>query len=80
MDAVPPWCRVTVVGPDGAELARCVLMGPGAPDLGAVNDVARLALLAIRLKGGIVLAEVSPGLRALLELTGLCGLGQHRPE
>jgi len=72
MPAVELWCRVTVVGPDGAELARSVLAGPGAPDLAAVDDVARLALLAGRLGGGIVLADVSPALRALLELAGLC--------
>jgi len=60
-----------VVGPDGAELACCLLGGPGAPDLEAVDDVAHLALLAGRLGGGIVLAEVSPALRALLELAGL---------
>jgi hypothetical protein len=71
MAAVELWCRVTVVGSDGAKLARCVLEGLGAPDLGAVDDVARLALLAGRLGGGIVLADVSPALRALLELAGL---------
>lgn len=71
MAAVQLWCRVRVVGTDGAELARCVLEGPGAPDLGAVDDLARLVLLAGRFGGGIVLAEVSPTLGALLELAGL---------
>ena len=66
------WCRVTVVGPDRAQLACGVLEGSGTPDLGAVDDVARLALLAGCLGGGIVLTEVSPVLRALLELAGLC--------
>jgi hypothetical protein len=36
-----------------------------------VDDVARLELLAGRLGGGIVLAELSPLLRELLELSGL---------
>ncbi len=36
-----------------------------------MDDVARLALLAGRLGGGIVLTEVSPALRTLLELAGL---------
>ena len=71
MAAVELWCRVRVVDPDGAELARYVLEGPGAPDLGAVDDVARLALLAGRLGGDIVLANVSPVLLGLLELAGL---------
>jgi hypothetical protein len=70
--AVPQrWCRITVVGPDGTVLAGCLLEGTGPPDLGAVDDVARLALLAGRLGGGITLADVSPVMRALLELAGL---------
>jgi hypothetical protein len=71
MATVEQWCRVTVVGRDGAVLARGVLGGPGAPDLSGVDRVARLSLLAGRLGGGIVLAEVAPELRALLELCGL---------
>jgi hypothetical protein len=47
------------------------LRGRGAPDLGALEDVARLALLAERLGGRIALAEVSPTMRELLELAGL---------
>ncbi len=65
------WCRVTMVDPDGVALASGVLEGPSAPDIGAVDDVARLALLAKRLGGGLVLSEVCPDLRALVELTGL---------
>jgi hypothetical protein len=71
MCPVELWCRVTVVGPDGAELASHVLSGPGAPDMGTVDDVARLALRAGRLGGGAVLTDVCPALQALLELTGL---------
>jgi hypothetical protein len=71
MAAVQLWCRVRVVGPHGAEMICWVLEGRGAPDLGAVDDVAHLALLAGRLGAGIVLAEVAPALRALLELAGL---------
>ena len=36
-----------------------------------MDQVARLALLAGRLEGRIALADVSPSLRALLELAGL---------
>jgi hypothetical protein len=71
MAAVQLWCRVTVVGADGAPLASWALEGRGAPDLGAVDNIACLALLARRLGGGIVLARVSPALRALLDLAAL---------
>lgn len=72
MVALQRWCRVTVVGPDGTVAASCELDGPGSPGIGAVDDVARLALLASRLGGGITLAEVSPAMQELLELAGLC--------
>jgi len=65
------WCRVTMVDPDGVALASGVLEGPAAPDIGAVGDVARLALIAKRLGGGLLLTDVSPDLRALVELAGL---------
>ena len=65
------WCRVLVVGPDRTALASHRLEGPGPPDLGAVDDVARLALRARRLGGRIILSDVSPALRSLLDLAGL---------
>jgi hypothetical protein len=65
------WCRVLIVGADHAALAQHQLGGPGPPDIGAVDDVARLALQAGRIGGRIVLSEVSPALRSLLELAGL---------
>jgi hypothetical protein len=71
MAAVQLWCRVRFVGPDGGELARWALQGRGAPDLGVVDDLARLVLLAGRLGGGVVVSELSPALAALLELAGL---------
>ncbi len=71
MDDVRPWCRVTVVDPEGVAVARFMLEGRGAPDIGAVDEVARLALLARRIWGGVVLADLSPALHALLELSGL---------
>jgi hypothetical protein len=74
------WCRVTVVGSDRAKLASGVLEGTGMPDIGTVDDVARLALLAKRLGGALVLAEVTPALRALLELTGLRVQVEGEPE
>lgn len=71
MVVVQTWCRVTVLGREGAELAHHVIEGSGAADIGAVDEVARLALRAVRLGGVIVLSGVSPGLRELLELAGL---------
>jgi hypothetical protein len=71
MDDAKLWCRVTIVGPDGEEMASVALEGAGFPDLGAVDEVARLALFAGRLGGDISLSDVSPALRALLVLAGL---------
>jgi hypothetical protein len=65
------WCRVHVMGPDRAALASHRLEGAGLPDLGAVDDVARLALLAGRIGGSIILSDVTPALRSLLDLSGL---------
>jgi hypothetical protein len=68
---VQRWCLIKVLGPDGGVLVARVLEGPGFPDLRAVDDVARLALLATRLGGGIALTEVSPAMQELIDLTGL---------
>jgi hypothetical protein len=65
------WCRVVVMGADHSTLSRLQLGGPGPPDIGAVDEVARLALQAGRLGGRIILSEVTPALRELLELAGL---------
>ena len=64
------WCGWSVVGPDGADGSSRVLSGPEEPDLGAVDAVARLALLAKRLGGDIDLFEVSPAMHSLLALAG----------
>jgi hypothetical protein len=74
------WCRVLVVGADHTALARHQLGGPGDPDLGTVDDVARLALQAGRVGGRIVLSEVTPALRSLLELAGLGVEMEWKPE
>ena len=72
MSTVQPWCTVTLVGPDGLALASWALEGPGPPDLDAVGDVARLALVAGRAGGTIVLSDLCVELRGLLDLAGLC--------
>jgi hypothetical protein len=71
MTAMMLWCRVTVLGPDRNELGGFVLEGPGPPDLGVVETVARLALMAGRCGGAVVLGQVSPRLGELLALAGL---------
>jgi len=71
MAGVELWCRVRVVGADGAELAGVVLRGRGAPDLGSVDAIARLMLAARRIGGDITVSEVSPDMGALLALAGL---------
>jgi hypothetical protein len=71
MAALERWCRVTVVGGGGAVLAAGVIEGTGAPDLGAVDEVARLALLAARSGATMTIADVSPAMAELLELAGL---------
>ncbi|MGA2307105.1 MAG: hypothetical protein ABSH29_23375 [Acidimicrobiales bacterium] len=68
---VTQWCRVLIVGADHTSLACHQLGGPGLPDIGTVDEVARLALLARRLGGRIILSDVSPALRSLLDLAGL---------
>jgi hypothetical protein len=62
---------VRIVSPDGILLAERILDGPAAPDLGAVDQIARIALVARRIGGTVAIDIVSPELRALLELCGL---------
>jgi hypothetical protein len=52
-------------------LAAEDVAGAGAPDLAAVDRVARLALWAKRMGGRLVISELSPRLRELLDLAGL---------
>jgi hypothetical protein len=68
---VEHWCRVTLVGADGTALARRDLGGAGDPDLGAVDDVATMALLAGRAGGSLAVEGLAPAMRALLEFAGL---------
>jgi hypothetical protein len=65
------WCRVTVRGARGVVVGGFDLEGEGDPDLGAVDDIARVALQAARLGGGITLRDVCPAMGALLELAAL---------
>jgi hypothetical protein len=71
MPSAQPWCRITLLWPDGTVRVHHILEGPGAPDIGAVEEVARLALWALQDGGSVELSEVSPELDELLEVSGL---------
>ena len=72
MVSIQTWCRITLAGVDGTVFASWVLEGRGSPDLGTVDDLAQLKLLMGRIGGSITLSELSPPLRGLLDLTGIC--------
>ena len=74
------WCHVSVVGLDGAELFERDLVGTNAPDMETVDQLARLTLLADRLRGHIVVTELADELRQLLELAGLTVEMQRQTE
>lgn len=67
------WCRVTLVAADGAELAAWDVTSRVAPDLALVDRLARLCLRARQEGAEMVLSDVAPRLRELLELVGLAG-------
>lgn len=87
-----PWATVVVCGPDGDQVGSWPL-GPATgaapsgsprrgdgPDLATVHALARLQLRARRQGGRIVLRQVRPELADLLELAGLLGEMQGKPE
>lgn len=71
MAGLRKWCRVTVAGPDGDAMACYVLQGPGDPCLQTVGTLCRMTLVARRCGGDVVLDQLSPRLRDLIELTGV---------
>lgn len=64
---------MVLVGATGAEVLTIVLTGPGRPDLGVVDALARWQLWARRRGGSIYLREASEELADLLLLVGLLG-------
>jgi hypothetical protein len=74
------WCRVSVVGPGGGIVAGWIMERSGDPDLGTVDELARLMLAAARLGGGVVVTERSPRLHELLDLAGLPVQMEREPE
>ncbi len=80
MMAEARWCRIRVRRPDGTLLGDHELRGHGDPDLGAVDAVAHIMLAATRRGEQVVLRDVAPALRALLELAGLPVEMEWEPE
>jgi hypothetical protein len=68
------WCRVAVLGPGGAELARFTLAGPLQSGLAVVDRLARLRLAADRCGRVVVVRELCPEMEELLDLAGLSQL------
>jgi hypothetical protein len=80
MPASQPWCRVRFTDRHGSVVGGCLLGGCGDPDLGTVEAIARLALVAKRRGGCVVLSEVRDDLARLLDLSGLPVDVQWQPE
>lgn len=75
-----PWAVVEIVGPDGTVLGIIVADGPGHPDLAAVDEIARVQLMAKRLGGRAVVKTASPFFLELLDLAGLAVEVEGQPE
>jgi len=67
------WCRVVIRWPGTARRVSGAIGGPGPPDLGAVERLARWALAAQRSGGALVVRAACGEMRELLELAGLGG-------
>lgn len=74
------WCRAAVVADDGKVLARFEVRGTDGPDLSDVDQLARLALGSARNGGTLLLYDVVPSLRELLQLAGLWVEVEGEPE
>ena len=68
------WCRVAVLGPSGAELARFTLSGPTRSGLAVIDRLARLRLVAARGGRVLVVRDLCREMEELLELIGLSRL------
>jgi hypothetical protein len=68
--AAQRWCRIVIVG-DGHDHEVGVLEGGGEPGIDTVEKIARLALETRRHGRELVLLDVAPALRELIELCGL---------
>jgi len=80
MGEADQWCRIRFVGPNACVRREWILEGPGRPDLGAVEMIARLALLAQRMGVTISVVDVSGELVDLLRLAALPIEVEGQPE
>jgi hypothetical protein len=62
---------IVVLAVGGTELAAWPLAGSAQPDLTVIDTLARLALAARHVGGGIALRNAGPGLLALIDFVGL---------
>lgn len=77
MDEGTPWCRLTLLGPDGEDLGSWVLDGDGSPDISTVDTLARLVVLIRRSGAAAEITEISPRLAELIALAGLNDLKSY---
>ncbi len=66
-----PWCRLSILLADGTVVRTWVLDGPGPPEIGAIDDVAHLALAAARRRERAIVRDLAPGMGELLRLAAL---------
>jgi hypothetical protein len=67
-------------GAGGPTVAVCLTLEEGAPDIAAVDALARLLLAARRLRGTLQMGEMCPELAELLDLVGLRGEFEREAE
>ena len=72
------WCRVAVLGPNGAELARFTLSGPVRSGLAVIDRLARLRVAVRRGGRELVVRDLCREMEELLELAGLSRLADRR--
>lgn len=65
------WALATVWDGDGVVLDRRAIGGPGAPDMSAVDRIARILLEAGRTGATVTLSQLDERLRELIVLAGL---------
>ena len=67
----PEGDAIVVLAVGGTEMASWALAGSTRPDLAVIDSLARLALAARRLGGGITVRGAGPELLALIDFVGL---------
>ena len=65
------WCRLSLLDDQGVVVAAGELAADTKPDLGAVDLIARISLMARRTGTTVKLEDVCPELVELLDLAGL---------